>query len=338
LKEGVSIIICCYNSSSRIEKTLEHLAKQELNNISCEIILIDNASSDDTSAVAESAWAKIGNNKIDFHLLYESSPGVAFARKRGVNAACFEFLIFCDDDNWLDENYVENTFNLFKLYPEVGVLGGTGTAQFEDPLKKPIWFDNFYHGYAVGPQAEKECFLNNVYGAGMAVRTLVLKEQMKKKDLFLHGRKQNHLSAGEDSEIYLRLRLAGYKILFSPQLTFKHFLSTKRLTWTYVKKLYIGFAYTHVVLNLYEEALASENNELPFFYWLKKAFYHGGIYLKYWPKHYAAYKKGEGTVEEIHHLTWKNIAISYIAYNFETNAIYRKIFLLKKSNQGAGLK
>ena len=147
--------------------------------------------------------------------------------------------------------------------------------------------------------------------------------------MFLHGRKQDQLTAGEDAEICYRVLFAGYKIVYSPKLTFKHFLTNERLTWDYLKKLHTGFAKMNVVLNLYEKALNSEISKLSYFNWLKNAFYYWGIYLKYWPKHYSAYKKGEGTIEEIHHLTWKNIAKSYFEYNFQTNAIYHKIFLLK---------
>jgi len=324
LREGVSIIICCYNSSSRIVKTLEHIAQQEINDINCEIILVDNASSDNTCNTAKSAWSKIGNSKIDFYLFYENTPGVAFARKKGVNEANFEFLIFCDDDNWLDKNYVRNVYKLFESCNEVAILGGLGIAQFEDESLKPLWFDNFYESYAIGNNLEKT--------AGMAVRKSILMEVMDKQPMFLQGRKKNKLSAGEDGEICFRIRLAGYQILHAPELTFKHFLISERLTWDYLKKLHIGFAKMNVVLNLYEKALNSESSKLSYFNWLKKAFYYWGIYLKYWPKHYLAYKKGEGSVEEIHHLTWKNIALSYFEYNFQTVAIYREIIALKKQN------
>ena len=323
-KEGVSIIICCYNSSLRIEKTLEHLANQEINDIGCEIILVDNASSDNTVNIAKAVWSKIQNSKFVFSIIHEKIQGVAYARKKGANKANYEYLIFCDDDNWLDQTYVKNVYELFVLHPEISVLGGMGIAQFEDESLKPVWFDKFYQSYAIGDNVEKT--------AGMAIRKSILIEVMNNQPMFLHGRKQNHLSSGEDAEICLRVRLAGYKILYSPQLTFQHFLTKKRLTWDYLKKLSIGFAQTNVVLCLYERALNSQKPELSPFYWLKKGLYYWGIYLKYWPKHYSAYKNGEGTIEEIHHITWSTIAKSYWRYNFKTIKIYNKIIALKNEH------
>ena len=50
---NLSTVICCYNSSSRIETTLEYLAKQKLKDLSCEVILVDNNCSDATVEVAK---------------------------------------------------------------------------------------------------------------------------------------------------------------------------------------------------------------------------------------------------------------------------------------------
>jgi len=332
-KEGVSIIICCYNSSSRIEKTLAYLAAQIIKDISCEIILVDNGSSDNTVEVARSVWAEMPSNKIHLHVVSEPQPGLSSARLKGILTSTFEFLIFCDDDNWLDENYVQNVFKLFRANPDVGIIGGFGTAQFEDASLKPLWFDTFYHGYAIGMQAGEVAMVNNVYGAGMAIRKSVLKTITGKCPMFLNDRKKQELSSGGDSEICCRVRIAGYKILYAPQLTFKHYITTSRLNWNYLKKLHAGFAKSYVVLNLYDRVLISETAELPAFYWLKKGLYYWGIYLKYWPKHYLAYKKGEGAIEEIHHITWKNIALDYFAYNFKTIGIYSKMFALKNNNR-----
>jgi glycosyltransferase involved in cell wall biosynthesis len=54
LKNGVSVIICCYNSRERIEKTLDFIFAQEVEGaIPWEIIIVDNASTDDTFLIAQ---------------------------------------------------------------------------------------------------------------------------------------------------------------------------------------------------------------------------------------------------------------------------------------------
>ena len=332
---GVSVIVCCYNSSSVIEPTLQHIAAQIFDdNIVCEVILVDNASTDDIQEKAKDIWTKTNCPNIKLTIVHEPKPGLAHARQKGINEANYEYFVFCDDDNWLDKNYLNNVFRLFKANTTVAILGGNGTAHFEDEHLKPEWFDKFHQSYATGALAEDESIVNSVYGAGMAVRKSVLMRVMSEHPMFLHGRKQNQLTSGEDTEICLRVRLAGYNILYSPELTFKHFLLNKRLTWAYLKKLHVGLAKSHIVINLYERALSAQRSTLPSFYWLKKATYYWGIYLKYWPKHFSVYKNREGTIEEIHHIMWKSIASDYIAYNFKTISIYRHIISLKNDLKG----
>jgi glycosyltransferase involved in cell wall biosynthesis len=57
---GVSIIICAYNASKRIVPTLQHLQNQQFNKpISWEVIVVDNASDDNTSEIAVRYGIKI---------------------------------------------------------------------------------------------------------------------------------------------------------------------------------------------------------------------------------------------------------------------------------------
>ncbi|MDB4919633.1 glycosyltransferase family A protein [Mucilaginibacter sp.] len=333
ITEGISVIICCYNSALRIEKALEYLAAQMVNDIKWEIILVDNASADNTAEIAGSFWSIIHSDKINLNIVSEPMPGLSFARLRGVSASAYEYLILCDDDNWLDENYLQNVYELFQANKDIGVIGGFGIARFEDPLLKPFWFDNFYHGYAVSLNAGEVENRDTVYGAGMAIRKSVLNMVTRKYPMFLEDRKKNQLLSGGDSEICMRVRLAGFRVLYSPKLTFIHFLSTNRLTWDHLKKLHTGFAKSNVILSLYNKALNTQSLKLPPFYWLRKALYYCGIYVKYWPKHYLAYSTGTGTTDEIHHITWKNIALNYFEYNFKTMSIYRKICTFKNNGQ-----
>ncbi len=168
--KDVSVIICCYNSAFKIEQTLLHLSLQTLNGINCEIILIDNNSTDNTTDVAKQFWDKHGNPAINLTIVHEPSPGLASARLKGVKNAMFDILLFCDDDNWLDKNYVNNVIEIFNSNPDVGIAGGLGSAEFENGDLKPDWFDNFSQSFAIGEQGDSEGFVSGVYGAGMAMR------------------------------------------------------------------------------------------------------------------------------------------------------------------------
>ena len=59
LLDGISIIICCYNSEARLPETIRHLGQLQIPyNINWEVIVVDNASTDNTATVAKTEWAK----------------------------------------------------------------------------------------------------------------------------------------------------------------------------------------------------------------------------------------------------------------------------------------
>ncbi|GGH15328.1 hypothetical protein GCM10007352_24030 [Mucilaginibacter phyllosphaerae] len=315
-----------------LEQTLLHIITQKTDeDVNYEVIIVDNASTDGTQQKAKEIWYKNNQGNINLNVIFEPTPGLANARQRGINEAKYEYLVFCDDDNRLDEYYLSNVVKLFNTHANAAVLGGNGTADFAKGFVQPTWFKAFYQSYATGALAANEGVVSSVYGAGMAVRKSVLKQLAGMCPMLLADRKQKQLTSGGDTEICLRARLAGYQILYSPELTFKHFLVPQRLTWPYLKKLHIGLAKSYMVINLYELALNNLPAKLPPFYWLKKTIYYWGIFFKYWPKHFAAYKKKEGAIEEIRHLMWKHIALVYMASNFKTIAIYRQIIELKNN-------
>ena len=58
---GISIIICCFNSASRIEETLRHVFSLSVpENLSCEILLVNNRSTDNTKEVASNTYEIAG--------------------------------------------------------------------------------------------------------------------------------------------------------------------------------------------------------------------------------------------------------------------------------------
>ena len=54
---GVSVVICCHNSTERLSPTLAHLAAQQVpDGVDWEVLLIDNMSTDGTADMARSLW------------------------------------------------------------------------------------------------------------------------------------------------------------------------------------------------------------------------------------------------------------------------------------------
>ncbi|CAH8295331.1 GT2 family glycosyltransferase [Mariniflexile fucanivorans] len=285
LKKGVSIVLCTYNGKERLAPTLSHLAKQKLN-IPCEIIFVDNASTDGTKNFADDFWKENGNLHIAYQSYVQSIPGKSYAQELGYEKANYEYLLICDDDNWLCDTYVQNAYDVMESDDSIGALGGWCDAVFEK--EKPEWFDNLSKYFAISKQGNVSGDITNkkgcLYGAGMVVRkshwqtlqTLGFKQQ-------LTCRKGTSLSSGGDTEHSYALRLLGYKIWFDERLYFKHFMSNSRLNLSYISRLRKGMTDANFILKPYldlisnkeqtKNTLRKEANTLLLKHWKKNLFY-----------------------------------------------------------------
>ncbi len=257
MQKGISVIICCYNSVSRLYETLQHLAVQKTNaGLCCEVIIVDNASADDTASFAATTWKNF-NTHIPLSVVTEHKPGLSFARQRGVGEAIYEYILFCDDDNWLANDYLEKGFELIDTNTSIGAIGGLGMAVSDMPL--PECFDKYHGVYAVGEQGVTTGIINNrgyVSGAGMITPKAVFLSAVNNNfPTILTDRKEKALSGGGDVEYCLRLLLQGYNIYYSEELKFKHFIPAYRLTDEYRKGLLQGAADAQWILKEYFEAV-----------------------------------------------------------------------------------
>jgi glycosyltransferase involved in cell wall biosynthesis len=233
-KDGISVIICCYNSVTRLQKTLEYLVHQAFPENMWELIVVDNNSNDNTGETARREWEQY-NVTIPIKVSYEPMPGLSYARQKGVTEACFEFVLFCDDDNWLERNYLRYTYEILTNNTNIGVLGGRSEGHFE--AERPSWFKSFEHAYALGKQMPSTGIANRrryVAGAGMVVRKEIfdILDKITFNNL-LTDRKGNALSSGGDSELCLIILFLGYDLYYDERLEFIHFIPAKRLSWKY---------------------------------------------------------------------------------------------------------
>jgi glycosyltransferase involved in cell wall biosynthesis len=250
---GVSVIICCHNSAILLPETLRHLKEQVVfPDIRWEVIVVDNASTDETSKTAYKNWPNTAPTQLK--IIFEPRLGLSIARHRGIAESTYEFIVFLDDDNRVDPNWMNIAYEIMVSHLEVAAAGGLNKAVCES--EPPEWFHRFSHYYAIDKQGDKTGYVCDsrgfLWGAGLVLRRSAYEELAENGFIFLlSGRKGDRLDAGEDSELCLALRLAGWKLWYDERLRLEHYLSKNKLNWTRLRKMVRGFGRSSIVLDAY---------------------------------------------------------------------------------------
>ena len=260
--QGVSIVICCHNGGKRLGQTIRHIALQRVPDyIPWEVIMIDNGCTDDSLSVAREEWQK---HRVDtyFRIVNEPLLGLSYARMRGFREAYYSFVLLCDDDNWLEENYVRNAYHLLLEKPNIGALGGFGKLAYEvDPS-----VDELSYVFAAGAQAPRSGKVkeNRIFGAGCVVRHSAWEKLVKSGfKSFLTDRRGAELSSGGDFELCYALAILGYDIWYDERLRFTHYITRERLTWEYFVRYALESSKCFNVLSSYRLAAANARVDWP---------------------------------------------------------------------------
>lgn len=106
----ISIVIPLYNKEEYIVETINSVLNQTYKQF--EILVIDDGSTDDSIRRIES----IQDDRIV--LISQKNAGVSAARNNGVKQAKYNWIAFLDADDWWSQDYLQETVNLIKKYPE----------------------------------------------------------------------------------------------------------------------------------------------------------------------------------------------------------------------------
>lgn len=253
--EGFSIIVCTYNGTKKLHKLFNSLLNLKVSHFEYEILVVDNNSTDGTFELANILASSVHN--LSIRVLKEEKQGKVYALRNGFDNARFEYLIICDDDNLLMDDYLLIAYDLLSKNQDIGIIGGKGIPHRD--LILPDWFHLHENAWAIGEQISVPSKVYTtvpfVWGAGMVLRKSAWLHILKRGFVsFLTGRNSTGvLMAGEDTELCLLVRSIGFNIHFNKNLVFVHDIDQYRLNWNYLLQLKIGFARSQVYFNIYNE-------------------------------------------------------------------------------------
>jgi glycosyltransferase involved in cell wall biosynthesis len=247
----LSVIICTHNPRpGYLRRVLEALRGQTLPRDQWELLLIDNAS----DRVLADEW------DLSWHLrarhVREDELGLAAARLRGIAEAKAVNLIFVDDDNVLEPNYLEVALRIGREWPQLGVWGGSIVPEFE--VEPPAHLQKYLRFLALREVRSARwsnvatCADAEPWGAGMCVRTnvaLAYREHYQQAKIQLTDRSGKDLICGGDTEIcYVACEIGSGMGLF-PELCVTHLIPRERLMDEYLMRLIEGTDTSHHLLS-----------------------------------------------------------------------------------------
>ena len=117
--ELVSIIIPVYNSEKYISRCLNSCFNQTYNNL--EIIVINDGSKDDSLKIINSFLPNYSDKLV---VVDQKNCGAANTRNNGIDLAHGKYLMFIDNDDWIEEDYVEKYVDEIEKNNLDVVIGG----------------------------------------------------------------------------------------------------------------------------------------------------------------------------------------------------------------------
>ncbi len=251
MKLTISVIVCTHNPKRNyLDKVIVALMSQTLPLEEWELLIIDNASEQLLSSEIKLTWHPNARH------VRENQLGLTPARLRGIREAKGEILVFVDDDNVLDSDYLEVTLRISKDFPFLGAWGGQIRPEFE--VLPPDWTKPYWD-YLALRQFERDKWSNlNIHetapcGAGMCVRLAVAK---KYADLICHDHKRLNLDrkgqllmSGGDTDLAFTACDIGLGTGQFTSLKLTHLIPASRLEEEYLIRLVEGMEYSHRILD-----------------------------------------------------------------------------------------
>ncbi|MEX2511425.1 MAG: glycosyltransferase family A protein [Cyclobacteriaceae bacterium] len=216
----ISVVICTRNRSNDLKRCLDSIMKMD--SLPAEIIIIDNAPKDESTAELVKNFEKVKYFK-------EPRPGLSFARNRGVLESTHSIIAFTDDDVEVHKDWAFRVWETFgsneKLFAITGLVLPKELKTSAQVVFEKSW--TFNRGYkdkeydatywektlSIGPPVWKIGA-----GANMAFK----KEIFESLGLFDVKLGAGASGCSEDSEMWYRILNHNYELAYCPRAVVLH--------------------------------------------------------------------------------------------------------------------
>ncbi|MDF5709007.1 MAG: hormogonium polysaccharide biosynthesis glycosyltransferase HpsE [Nostoc sp. S4] len=247
-----TVAIPTYNGESRLPELLERLKNQlQTENLSWEIIVVDNNSTDNTAKLIQTYQV---NWQCAYPLKYcfEAKQGAAYARKKAVAEAKGKLIGFLDDDNYPIQNWVAAAYSFAQKYPKAGAYGSQIHPDWE--VEPPKNFQRIAPFLAITERGNLPLLYepkNRLLppSAGLVICKQAWLESVPDKSI-LTGRVKGNMLTSEDLEMLSYIQKAGWEIWYNPEMEIYHKIPSSRLQKDYLVPFFKGIGLSRYVTRM----------------------------------------------------------------------------------------
>jgi glycosyltransferase involved in cell wall biosynthesis len=242
LPTSITIAIPTHNRARTLGETLASVKALAIpRDVAVEGIVIDNASSDETAEVVESAASA---SPLPIRRVLEARLGSSFARNRAVEAAHSDFIFFLDDDATAEREWLATMLSAMErrgLDAACGMVLPRWSVAPPEWLGPRLWVKLAVHDRSAieSRTLQQSEVLENYFSANVGFRRAAFERFGRfREDLGVVG--GNPIS-GEDTELFSRIIARGGKMGFVPGAIVHHLIGQERMSTQYLRRK--SFAY-----------------------------------------------------------------------------------------------
>lgn len=218
----LSVVICTYNRNDILIICLETIAKYYPKNYEIEVVVVNNNSSDKTA----STLVEFSKKYSWMRSVIELKQGLSHARNTGFQSASHSWILYLDDDAKIDQSLFIRVYEHIKSQT-YQCIGGMYLPWYMG--KKPKWFRD---KWASNRMAYDKLHLlqTNEFASGGVLfiqKELLVAQNGFRTNYGMHGAQ---LGYGEETDLQSRIRKAGHKIAYDPEMIIYHLVPSHKMT------------------------------------------------------------------------------------------------------------
>ncbi len=243
----VTVVISTYNRCALLPAALRSVTAQQLDGATCELVVVDNNSTDATRSVIESFIAQQGGGEIPVRYLFEPKQGLSHGWNTGIEHARGRIIAFTDDDIEVAGDWVSQIKRAFDCHPEIDFIGGNVLPVWKAEV--PSWLTRDHWSPLAIHERAKPYYANAAYPVCLLGKSF-RREAFELVGNFKPelGRIKDHIGSLEDADLQMRLYRAGRQGMFVPSVVMHSEVAPERMTKAYHRRWHTGHGYHYALM------------------------------------------------------------------------------------------